>query len=656
VSREPQLGLPAVLKANGTKCKVSRILSPASRHSEIAVTVGPCQRAMHSCRPVLDTGAGLNLVRSNVLPANWRSYAEKLDRMPRIKDANNNRLVVQYAIFLYVDVGCVKVCDGFFVADNLSVPCILGTAFIERHLEAILTRLKTVVWQDNCGGESTRDQRRTPILATLLAKKWERSWKVQPAKVRARRQVRVSGQMEEWVMETCATPGLGTVSPNIRLCRHKSVAVARGVAVVKPDEPVLVKFCNFGPGTAIVRKNSILGFAESYQGPVLAAVTEDTPSLDAPQLNRTYGGPVKVVDISEAHEYLHKRIREILRTHSSMWDGTLGTIHATEHAIVTPSDALPIRAQPYRSGPFKRQIIADQINTVLKMKVTEPSHSTWASPVVIVPEKNGKSRFCVDYRRLNNITKKDAYPLPRKGDCLDSLGDAKLFTSLDCTAGYWQVPLRKAEQEKTAFTTQCDIYYWMSMPFGLTKAPARLQRALDIILSGLTSQLCLVYLDDVIIFSATPAQHVKEVDAVLTRSREAGVTLNLEKCTWFSDEVEYLGHIVRPGQLHVHNETVDALKHATFPTTKTQLKSFLGMCNVYRRFFKDFAKRSKPLNALTRAEVPSELPKPSCAALAAFEVLRKALLEPPILALPKANGQMIVDVDACANQLGCPLL
>ena len=654
--REPQLGLPGVLKANGTKCKVSRIWSPASRHSEIAVTVGPCQRAMHSCRPVLDTGAGLNLVRSNVLPANWRSYAEKLDRMPRIKDANNTRLVVQYAVYLYVDVGCVKVFDRFFVAAYLTVPCILGTAFMERHLEAIFTRLKTVVWQDHCGGETTRYQRRTPILATLVAKRWERSWEVQPAKVRACRQVRVNGQMEEWVMETCPTPGLVTISPNIRLCRHKSVAVARGVAVVKPDVPVLVKFCNFGPGQAIVRKNSILGFAESYQGPMLAAVTEHTPSLDASQQNLTYGDPVKDVDLIEAPEYLHKRIREILRTHSFMWDGTLGTIHATEYAIVTPSDALPIRAQPYRTGPFKRQIIAGQINSMLKMKVIEPSHSAWASPVVIVPKKNGKSRFCVDYRRLNNITKKDAYPLPRKEYCLESVYDAKLFTSLDFTAGYWQVPLRKAEQEKTAFTTHCDIYYWMSMPFGLTKAPARFQRALDIIQSGLTSQLCLVYLDDVIIFSATPAQHVKEVDAVLTRLREAGVPLNLEKCTWFSDEVEYLGHIVRPGQLHVHNETVDALKHATFPTTKTQLKSFLGMCNVYRRLFTDFAKRSKPLNALTRTEVPSELPKPSDAALAAFEDLRKALLKPPILALPKANGKMIADVDACANQLGCLLL
>jgi len=151
-------------------------------------------------------------------------------------------------------------------------------------------------------------------------------------------------------------------------------------------------------------------------------------------------------------------------------------------------------------------------------------------------------------------------------------------------------------------------------------------------------------------------QHVTVVDTVLHRLREAGVTLNLEKCTWFSDEVEYLEHIVRPGQLRVHNKNVDALKHAKFPTTKTQLRSFLGMCNVYRRFFKDFAKQAKPLNAQTRADIPPDQPPPTDVAIAAFEDIRKALLCPPVLSLPKANRKLVVDVDGCADQVGCTLL
>jgi len=170
MSRVPLNGFPGALSPTGERRKVTRTLSPAHRHYEIAATIGPCQRAMHSCRPVLDSGAGINLVRPNVLPANWQSYAEKLERTPRMKDASNNRLIANYAIRPYIDVGCAKVFDRFFGAEHLSVPCTLGTEFMDNHVEAIFTRLKKVVWQDHVGAV-TRIRRRTPILATVLANK-----------------------------------------------------------------------------------------------------------------------------------------------------------------------------------------------------------------------------------------------------------------------------------------------------------------------------------------------------------------------------------------------------------------------------------------------------------------------------------------------------
>lgn len=149
------------------------------------------------------------------------------------------------------------------------------------------------------------------------------------------------------------------------------------------------------------------------------------------------------IDLNDAPDCLHPKVKGMLAKHGKTWDGALSVLHATEHAILTPPGTVPIRSQPYRTVPFKRVIIVDQISRMLKLKVIKPSHSDWASPVVIMPKKNGKARFCVDYRRWNKILKKNAYPLPRIEDSLDSLGDAKVFTSLDCSAGYWQIPLQK---------------------------------------------------------------------------------------------------------------------------------------------------------------------------------------------------------------------
>lgn len=324
-------------------------------------------------------------------------------------------------------------------------------------------------------------------------------------------------------MANCSTPGFVTLTPNAKLHRQHTLVVANGVMTIKPDEPVLIKVCNFGPTKKVLNKGTILAAAEAYEGPILVAdlATDNVDNDDKASSS------LEDIDHSAAPAHLHVQIRDMLSKHAKMWDRTIGVIRATEHAIHVPEGAAPIRAQPYRTGAFKRQIIADQVNKMLRMKVIRPSHSDWASPVVIVPKKNGKARFCVDYRRLNAITKKDAYPIPKMDDCLDYLVDATYFTSLDCTADYWQVPLRECDKEKTAFTCHYGPFDYNTMPFGLTNAPVTFQRALDIILSGLKWQVCLVYLDDVIIFSDTAEQHIKDVDKVLARIRQSGVTLNL---------------------------------------------------------------------------------------------------------------------------------
>ena len=199
---------------------------------------------------------------------------------------------------------------------------------------------------------------------------------------------------------------------------------------------------------------------------------------------------------------------------------------------------------------------------MLKEDVIEPASSEWASPVVLVPKPDGSMRFCVDYRRLNALTIRDSYPLPRMDECIDSLGDAQLFSTLDCNSGYWQIPVEPSDRDKTTFTSHEGTFRYTRMPFGLTNAPATFQRVVNMTLAGLTWKTCLVYLDDIIIFSQTLEEHLHHLDEVLKRLYCAGLSLKLKKCHFVKDNISYLVHIIRQRKLAV------AGKRKTLPRSR----------------------------------------------------------------------------------------
>jgi Reverse transcriptase (RNA-dependent DNA polymerase) len=190
-------------------------------------------------------------------------------------------------------------------------------------------------------------------------------------------------------------------------------------------------------------------------------------------------------------------------------------------------------------------------------------------------------------------------------ECIDSLGDAAVFTTLDFNSGYWQIPVYPEDRYKTVFTSHYGRYQFRRLPFGLRNAPATFQRAIDVILSGVKWRTCLLYLDDVIIYSPDRETHLRHVDEALTLLREAGLSLKLATCHFFKDTVDYLGHVIRPGRLGVHEKNTDALKGATLPRTQTELRSFLGLCKVHRRFLPRFSALAAPLNIyLTKGNPP----------------------------------------------------
>jgi len=465
----------------------------------------------------------------------------------------------------------------------------------------------------------------------------------------------------------------------------RQIQMANGVANIRPNVPFFVEVSNFRRKEVTLPKNMVIGVVSD---PPTATVVVDERTLkenqenDEPNIIPVYA--VEVVNSTDKVEAslvkekepsstwqqkveaqltnlrdptLKSEILAMLERHSQMWSGKLGEIAATEHRIRLKPNTDPIRQTPYRAGHQNRKLINEQVESMLKAGVIEAAQSEWASPVVMVPKKDGSARFCVDYRRLNTVTVKDAYPLPRMDDCIDSLGEAAIFTTLDCNSGYWQIPVAQEDRDKTAFISHVGSYQFLRMPFGLTNAPATFQRALDILLAGVKWQFCLVYLDDVIIFSKTEKEHIQHVDYILTLLKKSGVTLKLKKSEFFQRSVDYLGHTIRPGKLEVTQSGTSALAEAKYPTTQTQLRSYLGSCNVYRRFVKGYSTIAAPLTDLLCKGMPETLrTPPTSEEVTAFETLRKALLNPPVLRLPMPDKPYVLDVDASENQLGCTLL
>ena len=331
-------------------------------------------------------------------------------------------------------------------------------------------------------------------------------------------------------------------------------------------------------------------------------------------------------------------------------DGKLGRTPLVQHSIDT-GNAKPIRARAYKPALKRKAVIEEQLEQMLEGDQIEPSDSPWASPVVLVTKKDGSPRFCVDYRGLNSVTKKDSYPIPNITDCIDSLSGAKWFSTLDLASGYWQCEVTEEDRYKTAFTTHKGLFQFKVLPFGLTNAPATFERLMERVLNGLQWERCLVYLDDVICFGKTFEEASENLECVFSRLRAASLTLKPKKCNLFQRKVAFLGHVVSEAGVQCDPEKISAVKEWEVPHTVTGVRSYLGFCNYYRRYVKSFAQVASPLTTLTQKNKPFVW-TPHCQE--SFETLKSLLTESPILAYPTQGegDKFILDTDASNFGIG----
>ena len=333
-----------------------------------------------------------------------------------------------------------------------------------------------------------------------------------------------------------------------------------------------------------------------------------------------------------------------------------GHANATEkisHIITVEPGTKPIK-QKTRGIPQAFQ--AEFKKTIKEMKdsgMIVDSKSPWCSPVRLVKKPDGSIRVCIDFRKLNAVTKKDSYPMPKIDNLFTHLAKAKVYSTIDLASGYHQVKMDPNSREYTAFATQWGFYEYTVMAMGLTNSCATFQRLMEKVLEGYIGVCCLVYLDDINLYSETLEQHKIDVENIITRLKEFNLKIKPSKCKFARSKIEYLSHVIENGTIKPNPAKTAAVNNARRPKTVKQVQAFLGLVGYYRKFIKNCSGIASPLIKLTEKNTDFNWSE-ECES--AFKQLKSYLVsEKHVLALPDYDKEFVVEADASKVGIGSVL-
>ena len=464
-----------------------------------------------------------------------------------------------------------------------------------------------------------------------------------------------SSEMEVMARLGSVSQGLTLYLEGRSLPNQPSVLVA--AAVVKPggNQEVPIRLINWAPDPVTIYQGTRVATLEEITSDVLISEVKPTaePMGEIAVEKQELLQAVVASTSGSLTATQRNKLFQILLHYENVFAGTdndLGCTSQLQHHINT-GNAIPVRQPARRIPPYQREEVKALLNDMEKRGIIQPSKSPWASPVVLVRKKDNTLRFCVDYRRLNELTRKDAYPLPRVDDTLETLSGSRWFSTLDLLSGYWQVEMAESDRDKTAFINKEGLYEFKVMPFGLSNAPATFQRLMDLTLAGLQWAQCLVYLDDIIVVGRTFEEHLGNLGLVLQRLQNARLKVKPSKCALFQDQVCYLDHIISSNGITTDPSKTSKMVKWPTPTSVQQVQQFLGS-GYYRRFIRNFAGIARPLHRLTERGRSFTWTR-ECES--AFSELKSRLTSTPILAFPDFHLSFILDTDASQTGIGAVL-
>lgn len=597
------------------------------------------------CRWLLDTGAQISVITTD-LASSAKGKRLPPQHVPHTVDGSP--LQTAYDLITDCKVGEQHVPQHrFTVVEQSTFPAIIGMDLI-RLLNVTVSLASHTCYKSATNKMATRttQESQTPSVCRIVTS--------QNVTIPARSMFILEG-----TVDTPMAEGQVGIVESIggQGSERLGIGCGRVLESVRKDGKVLLhmtnpreKSCEIGKGFCVATFSTDVAASVAIAQLSTSSPTSTDQSVRAAQVDKMLR---EMSNKAEVTEHQKHRLYKLLHDNATAFStaGETGLTAELEHEIPT-ADAIPIR-QSARRVPYNRlQEIKNFVEDGLQNDIIRPSRSPWASPLVLVTKHDGTTRFCVDYRKLNAVTVGDSYPIPRIDDSLRALGGANIFSTLDLTKGYWQVPVKEEDRPKTAFTCHKGLYEFNTMPFGLKGAPATFQRLMTSVLGELNWEILLIYLDDIIVYSRSFDEHLEHLRLVLYKLRAAGLKLHPDKCTFCHKEVRYLGHVVSKDGVKPDPSKVRAISSYPEPKSIPELRRFLGMASYYRRFISRFSDIAHPLNYLTQKGVPF-LWNDACQA--AFSDLKQKLSSAPILTYPDFTRQFVVETDASDVGLGAVL-
>ena len=584
---------------------------------------------------LLDTGCELSVLPARVVP--------RRDLRPttqRILAANGSEIPVVGTVLATAEIegNCVSV-DGL-VSENVFEP-MLGIGWLEAN---------AAVWVFK-EGVLRMHGKTYPLHSRPKADTWVRRVMVaETTLVPPRTEFNVKAVVMYRDSSDVLSP-LATSAPTqwaTERCELRPGLYVSGTLIPAESTTAYVRVANVGKGPVQLRKGTVLAALEPVEVLKKDCVSSEaaTPEHIAEMLKRV-DPSVPETTVDELEKLLNK-----YPTAFSANELDLGWTDRVVHTIDTGNN--PPARQALRKVPIaQREIVDRHIDEQLRQGIIEPTQSSFAANLVIVKKHDGSTRCCCDYRTLNLITKRDAYPLPRIDQCLDALGgNNAFFSTFDLRSSYYQVAVAEEDRHKTAFICHRGMFAFRTMPMGLLNAPATFQRLMDLVMSGLLYETCLVYLDDIVVFSRTLDEHLRRIEVVLQRLVTTGLKLKPSKCKLLQTQVVFLGHVVSGDGIATDPTKTEQVRQWPVPRSVREVRGFLGLCGYYRRFIADYAEIASPLTSLTRKGIKF-LWTEDCQY--AFDQLKTVLTTPPLLAMPQDDGLFILDTDASDVSIGAVL-